>query len=537
MPPATVAAPAPPAVLQVAGNSGPLAGPSLGPALAPGWSPTAVANALRFPVQSGYDGSGTTIAIIADSAPDPGDLAAYFAYEHTPQTGRTIATVAVDGASTVPGGNGDRGDEAALDVETVAGLAPGANVLVYVVPSLTGSATLDALERILSDGRANVVTYSASGCEPSAAFLHGATAIFAAAAAAHVAFVAASGDRGNQCFAGTAGGANVYAVGAGWPASDPNAIAVGGTQTGVSGVTTSLTSTTSWNDTFTIGGLQEASGGGVSSAFALPAYQSGLRGAASAAFRNVPDVAMPAALDAVFANGAWELVDGTSWAAPQFAALLAEVDEYCTVPVAAPTQALYAVAAASATAFIDVTGGSNQYGGSAPFYTAGPGYDNTSGLGVPYGMPFAQALCPNRLPGARARIPAAATRSTALPADAADVVPRLRGLADRGRRDAAAPTMVQLVLTGDAAAESTVTAELRSAGFTISQTFANHLVIDAQGSAAAVEALFGTALHDVGQDGFGVRYAPAAAARIPARLQPFVAGLCLDNVVALTARR
>ena len=72
---------------------------------------------------------------------------------------------------------------------------------------------------------------------------------------------------------------------------------------------------------------------------------------------------------------------------------------------------------------------------------------------------------------------------------------------------------------------------LQLAGFSITQTFANHLVIDAAAPTTTVEQFFTTTIHDVSQETSGIRYAPATSFTIPASLAPYVAGVPLDNLI------
>ena len=129
--------------------------------------------------------------------------------------------------------------------------------------------------------------------------------------------------------------------------------------------------------------------------------------------------------------------------------MLAEIYEYCSARFISPTVLPYYVnSTAGANAFIDVVSGNNDYGQGTPYFYAQPGYDNTTGLGVPLGMPFAQTICPNRNPVARLRKPLTAPTLTHRPAVpfAADVVPKVRGLTDRGPRAADRTTRIQIVL-------------------------------------------------------------------------------------------
>jgi subtilase family serine protease len=509
----------------VPGNGTPLAGPTYGPsAYGSAWGPTALANALNFPVQSGYNGNGSTVAIVIDSNVSASDISAYNTYFLTPSTSRTIGYELIDGASSTPSGGGQT--EATLDTETVAGLAPGANINIYVIPDLSDAHIWDAYNQIITDGRAKVVSSSFGGCE--AGITGGQSAVFQAGVNAGITFVASAGDNGNDCQTGP------NTVGAQYPASDPNVIGVGGTETFRTGYT--LTSPTAWNDTNCGSGVQCATGGGVSTLFSLPSYQSGLAGVASTSYRNVPDVAMPGEFDAVYVSGAWTVLSGTSWSAPAFAAMLSEVYEYCNASFTNPVAAPYYVYSADHSAFIDVVNGNNQYASTTPYYSAHSGYDNVSGVGVPYGMPFAQTACPSRVPASKVRIGTSSTAALVHSTEqrAIDIAPRVGGLVDLGRRPAGAQTSIQLILQPSgslAQSESSVIAVLQAAGFTITRTFSNHLIVDATGPSSSVESLFATQMDNVSQSAYGVRYAPVGSATLPASLAPYVAGVTLDNVV------
>ncbi|MHB8433430.1 MAG: tectonin domain-containing protein [Candidatus Tyrphobacter sp.] len=489
-----------------------------------GYAPEDIATRLQFPAQQGYDGRGQTVAIVIDSDLAAGDLTAYTTYNQTPSTGRTVTTESVDSGTGVTSGQG----EATLDEETIAGLAPGANIILYEMPDLTDASIDDAYNKILSDGTAKVVSSSFGGCEGVDSTTT--DTILATGAQAGVVFVASSGDQGNECYNGTG-----YSQGANFPASDPNVVGIGGNETyPTSG--DAITNPVVWNDS-TCGGPC-AGGGGVSTTFALPGYQQGLSGVSSTTFRNVPDVSMPAQYTAVYENGAWGLSAGTSWSAPEYAALMAEVYEYCGTAIENAVTLPYNVyASVGYNAFIDVTSGNDQYGGAAPYYTAATGYDNASGIGVPLGVPFANAACPsNQLAGIILR-PEASVQYAAHRRAAAFTVRtalNVHGLVDLGRRGASDVTRIQLVLeptstlAGD---EESVVATLQNAGFTIVQRFSNHLVVDATAPSETVERFFSTQLHNVSQGIYGTRYMPVTTATVPASIAPDVAGVILNNVV------
>jgi len=515
----------------------PLTGPNAGAYNV--WGPTAVANALQFPVQSGYNGAGITIAVIDDSTILAGDLASYLTELQTPLTSRTFTAEAVAGAALAP--IPSELLEPTLDMETVMGLAPGASVIEYVTPDLTTQSLLSAYNQIIAEGRATIASVSLGSCEGtmSNSQLLGLDAIFSQANQAGLAFIASAGDQGSAC----SNGSNGYQFGVNYPASDPNVIGVGGTET-VSpvGQITSLTSNIAWNDVYF--GNPLATGGGLSTFFSLPAYQSGLPALVSRQARNVPDIAMPAVGDIERLQGNWDYAGGTSWGAPQFAAMLAEVYQFCGVTrVQNPASIPYVVYnAAGYKAFVDVVSGNNSFpiaSGPTFGYSAGPGYDNVSGIGVPLGMPFANALCPNHVLLAGSRRPIESLSLPARPAAAynLDATPKLAGLTDLGPRSPQDVTPIEVVVSPSgsiAANEQNVIAALESAGLSITRTYSNHLLVEASGPAAAVEQLFSTRLHNVAQAGHNQAYMPVSPVTVPASIASAVASIILDDVVTFS---
>jgi kumamolisin len=224
---------------------------------------------------------------------------------------------------------------------------------------------------------ASVINSSFGGCESADTSGAGTTDEIAEQGAAKgITFVAASGDKGSdECGTGN------NPPGPAAPASDPYFVAVGGVNF-TENSTGTLTSIGAIGDSLT-GYL---SGGGVSSYFGLPSYQSGISGAITSG-RNTPDVSL-AGVDAVlYLGGAAYKGDGTSWASPQFAALLAEASELSGSRWGFVNPAIYSVFGSSGyTDFTDVTTGNNGY------YSAKAGYDQVTGIGAPKGTAFARAL-------------------------------------------------------------------------------------------------------------------------------------------------
>lgn len=503
----------------VAGPGTPLGG---APTYNNSWTPFGVANGLDFPVQHGWDGTGEKVAIVIDSDVDRSVIASYLAKMRVTETG-TITTVPVDGAKGIPSQGASAGDqtEAYLDVETVAGLAPGANIYIYDIPNLNDASIADAYSKIDSDGIVSIANSSFGGCEnassPEDPFI-------ASGTKAGILYVASSGDSGNVCDAATT-------VGASWPASNPNVIAAGGTETDYT-QGYNVTEPTVWND-YSCGG-QCAGGGGVSSIYSLPSYQTGLQGATSTTMRNEPDISMPAEDDAIY-DGKWGAVNGTSWASPEFAALMAEVYQYCHLsgPVTNPINIPYYVASTYPQAYIDVTNGKDQFKMYTPFYTAGRGYDNASGFGLPIGMAFGNTVCPGGVKSSKlpsyARV-AQAVQTRRASAFAADVTPRMGGLADQGRRSVSAMTAVQVVLRSEGDRAS-VESALERAGFTIDRRYQYDRIIHAQAPSGTVEGFFSTRMHDVLQPRYGMRYLPATQIVVPASIASGVRTVNLDNVI------
>jgi len=169
------------------GTGAPLTGNLNGPGgFKLGWGPPAVATALKFPVQSGFNGTGTTIAVLMDSNLYANDLAQFLSYFSITET-NPVGVELMTGASSTPTSDLQ---EATLDVETIAGLAPGAKIVVYVMPALNLLSFNNALELVQQAGQATIISYSAAACESSAssgtssviASLSSSIAIIAAAA-------------------------------------------------------------------------------------------------------------------------------------------------------------------------------------------------------------------------------------------------------------------------------------------------------------------------------------------------------------------
>ena len=353
---------------------------------------------------SGMLGDNQTVALFELDGYQPSDVAQYFANYGiaTPN----ISNVLVDNYN---GAAGQGAIEVELDIEVVGGIAPHANQIVYEGPNTTQGLN-DTYNQIVHDHKAQVVSISWGLCEAStgAAELQTLDNIFKQGAAEGMSFFAASGDSG-------AYDCNDSNLAVDSPADDPFVTGVGGTTLQLNAG--AYGSETTWSDpTATQRSPKGAgSGGGISSVFTLPAWQSGQGVLSSSSSgtpcnaptgqfcREVPDVsadANPTSGYAVYctvtnagcpATG-WLDVGGTSASAPLWAGSTALINQYLQskskAVIGYVNSALYALfnAQPSLTPFHDITSGTNLY------YSAGPGYDMASGIGSPEVNNIAQDL-------------------------------------------------------------------------------------------------------------------------------------------------
>jgi subtilase family serine protease len=140
-----------------------------------------------------------------------------------------------------------------------------------------------------------------------------------------------------------------------------------------------------WNESGPGAGLW-ASGGGASSVYTKPAWQSGT-GVPADGRRDVPDVSLSSAGHdgyLIYQEGGLYVVGGTSAASPSFAGVMALVVQHTTVRQGNANTAFYSLAskqrAGGASVFHDITTGNNSVPGQAGFI-ATVGYDQATGLG------------------------------------------------------------------------------------------------------------------------------------------------------------
>lgn len=334
-----------------------------------GLSPAAVASRYGFPATA--DGAGQTIAVIElGGGYRQSDLNTYF-----PQMGLkvpSVTAVPVGGAQNSPGQSAD--SEVALDIQVIGAVAQGAKQAVYFAPN-TDAGFYQAIATAINDqvNKPSIISISWGGPESSwtAQALNAFDNLFVDAAKLGITVLAASGDNGSSD--GTSGNAVDF------PASSPHVLACGGT-------TLTQAGETAWNE---ISAGEGATGGGVSTFFAKPSYQSGVNVPGQG--RGVPDVAGdadPTTGYTVLINGRWGVVGGTSAVAPLWAGLVALSNEINGNKAGAPHAKLYA----NPSAFNDIVSGNNGA------FSASQGWDATCGLGSPKGMQIVQVLADNPPP-------------------------------------------------------------------------------------------------------------------------------------------
>ncbi|HLH65008.1 MAG TPA: S53 family peptidase [Solirubrobacteraceae bacterium] len=342
------------------------------------YTPPQVAAAYAFP--SAGTGTRETVGIVElGGGFSQADLAAYFQALGMPAP--TVAAVSVDAGANAPGMDPDADAEVMLDIEVVGAVAPGARITVYFAPN-TDRGFLDAVSTAVHDATANPSVVSISWGQSEDSYSAQARAqmeqILIEAAGMGVTVTVAAGDSGSS------DGVDDGKSHVDFPASAPHALACGGTSMRLRAG--AIESETVWNDPG-----DGATGGGVSNAFALPAYQAAAHVPRNvdtgAAGRGVPDVcadADPQTGYLIRVDGADQTIGGTSAVAPLWAGLIARLNQLLGAPVGFAQPRMYPLLGTDA--FHDITQGNNGA------YSAGPGWDACSGLGSPNAGALAVAL-------------------------------------------------------------------------------------------------------------------------------------------------
>lgn len=336
----------------------------------------------------GWHGENMTVNLVEMDGYDQRDVADYAAC-----TGSRVSLTKVSlGLGSPP-----QAGEATLDIQMLAGLAPGARIVDYEEdPALlrsgngadTWTAFNNGLQRIIDDNSnrphpGSVVSISLGGPE---AFMSQATmraidqSIRILTQAEQMTVFVASGDCGAYAD-------RVYGpLDVSFPASSQWSVAVGGTRM-VFAPTGARAQETVWSERSGLLAMcknQWGSGGGLSRVYPRPWYQRGVGvvNRFSNGARQVPDVSAAAIDLPVYFQGHWVAFGGTSAATPIWAAGMTLVNQgliarkrYFTY---GPDTFYHAASVGGATPpYSDVISGDNLH------YPAGRGYDLATGLGTP----------------------------------------------------------------------------------------------------------------------------------------------------------
>ncbi len=340
--------------------------------------------------QKGLHGENMTINLVETDGSYPDDIQNYLSCIHFKGH---LSFINVDGAPS------DAEGESTLDVQMVAGLAPSASINVYQTDGNADSDTWtqvnDELQQIMNantnNANAGSVVSISLGIDEADISSDDVRALDSSlqqlTQVEHMTVFVASGDC--AAFADESFGD----LSVSFPASDPWAVAVGGTDLSVDGQG-NRTNEVAWSEFPNIFHCHNSwgTGGGNSSLFPRPGWQNanGVKNSHSRNDRQLPDLSAVSDNLAVYFQGQWGAVGGTSAAVPIWAAGQALVNEDTIQTLGTFGYAprfYYAVADknAGAHAYFDVTSGNNLY------YHATTGWDYTAGLGTPDLARFVQA--------------------------------------------------------------------------------------------------------------------------------------------------
>jgi subtilase family serine protease len=397
----------------------------------------------------GYTGTGQSIAVAGQSQITVSDIENFESAAGLPVKDPSLILVPGTGSSAVSSGDETESD---LDTEWSGAMAPGADIDFVYTGSNTNYSVLDSMVYAVDQRIGDIITVSYGVCEPLAGSVSGLEQSWQQASTQGQTVIAASGDDGStSCFVenppkqGDPPLATQEELAVSYPASSPNVLAVGGTEITCSGSSNdpcynstyweTATSNTkdninsaksyipevAWNDDSSASGLSSG-GGGKSTVFGKPSWQAALTPSDGA--RDVPDISLyaspnnPGYLYCTSDQSSWDTQDGqaascnsgfrdstsglltvaggTSFAAPIFAGMLADLNQEKGYVAGAGqiNSDVYALANSgghysAGSIFHDVTSGGNQCtagslycsGSGGSEYAAGNGYDLATGLG------------------------------------------------------------------------------------------------------------------------------------------------------------
>lgn len=343
-----------------------------------GFTPLEIARLYDFPAE--LDGRGQKIALIElGGGFRPSDLRTYF--RGLGLRPPKVTAVPVSGQPNSPSTADSADGEVVLDIEVAGAVAPGAEILVYFARN-TDRGFYGAITSAIHDGRAPTIMSISWGAPEDSPFWteqsrRSYDEAFQEAGLLGMSVFVAAGDNGSSDGVGD-GRQHVD-----FPASSPHVVACGGTR--IESANDTIRSERVWE-------TNGATGGGVSEAFPLPAWQRRAKVDKCAnpphrSGRGVPDVAGdadPASGYRVRVDGVESVIGGTSAVAPLWAGLLALVNQRRSRPAGFLNPSLYRASARSALK--EITSGGNGA------YRARSGWNPCTGLGRPEGQKLLQLL-------------------------------------------------------------------------------------------------------------------------------------------------
>jgi subtilase family serine protease len=415
--------------------------------------------AMQYDIQkaynAGYTGTGQSIAVVGQSEITVTDIEAFQSAAGLTVKDPNLVLVPNTGSAVISTGDETESD---LDLEWSGAIAKGATISLVYTGQSSNTGAFDALEYAIDNKIANIVSSSYGTCEAELDGYSLETAFDQASTQGQTVVSAAGDDGSTDCYGDTdLSTSDQEALAVDYPGSSPNVTSVGGTEiaqsnsayetqgsayweesNGSTDIVASLLQPVpeqAWNEDSTCAQYTAeygsspicAGGGGTSTLFAKPSWQTGVTGLnSSITMREVPDIALDAAVfnpGYLFCSsdsgsgGAWEegqtssctsgfrdsssgditTAGGTSFAAPIFAGMVAIINQQqnYTTGQGLINPTLYSLAAGSSysTAFNDIgviSGSSNAcQAGSDYCSSAGEsgfattvGYDQATGLGT-----------------------------------------------------------------------------------------------------------------------------------------------------------
>jgi hypothetical protein len=362
----------------------------------------------------------SSIAIVTVGSQNFSDIAGF--HNQYPYLAYSVTEFGIDGQSVPCTDTTDFtcDGEGTLDMEWTTATANSfgsyqdtAHIYLYDAPNFNSFP--DAYNRELSDGNARVGTTSWSCTESNcgSSFISTMNSIFANMVGAGWTLLAAQGDRGatDNCS---------DAINVAFPGSSPYVVSAGGTTLSLNAYSDYVSEVTWTGGPYGCYSNDGGTGGGCSSSFSAPSYQSAP--ACGSGSRSVPDLSLNAdwynAPQNMYFNGL-SGNGGTSIVAPELAGFFAQENAYLLAlgnicgsgsspcaPVGDPHYGLYAEGyyhGAPHIPFYDITSGNNcnditSYYGLGCYY-AGAGYDAVTGWGSANMLQLAWTMNWYHIPG------------------------------------------------------------------------------------------------------------------------------------------